>query len=1133
MRGTNPAGKNGIRTHQLPAVTGSGGIAPGIGTRRLTLALILGALAIAAVILLLAVSVDAQNTACAAANSPRHGTGVLEYADPCNDWVDIAGPQGVDDVRIGAWTEGNNLVTSLGMASPFNAAGVPTGVPTSTVYQNALGIGTTGAGGAPAGTCYFSIETWGTANGAGPISRAGLFPDPNCKGVSTAAGSSMSIRWANYKAPGSASAAYYCNEMDLVYPLATMGASTGTVIQYEPLFGAAGSGQYYGWIYSDANSGNWYDDSSYALIKYTVGTAGNMVPAQPVASGSAAATTVTLTLTRGTDNNSQFGFGFYVREGGTLLNGGLPYPYAPPGTTTVGVPGGFWPSGAGPYSFTLSGVSPGSHTYTITEANCRGESPAASVTLTVTNPQLTASLTSPYSHTLLAGATSIAGPTVANQNGALTCVWLSSPGTPAAAPAMSGNCAAGSFADGSSKAASGPYTVTVDVRDSRCPAAYPTACSGAAALGEATATTTMNVVNPPDVNPSIAPASFTHGLLGGPTTLSVLTITNQIGPGMMPVHALTCTWTILSTTGTGTPDLSGSTCASGKFGDGTASLGTWTMKVTVKDTRTPNTNAVPDSTIDTNTFTVQVVPAPPVAVTVTPNTYSGAWGTASFPQIFTATVSNIVNGANPPGTFPQCSWTLSPAHSGALSGSQTSCTSDTFNSGVPGSGTYTLTITVKDSRYPAPDGVATASATITVVPPANNPPTAAFTTDAPRATLGVSMAFRDASTDPNGDPIDAWAWDFGDGQTSSMASTSHVFQHAGTFPVCLVVTDVWGATGRICRQISVDYAQAAPPPPAAPPSSGGAQPPVAIAGEPQTVAEGALVQLVGSASGADPNTVAYSWTAPAGIVLSDPTKADISFTAPTLASGAPRVVTLTLVVSDGSMESQPATVDITVVNANHVPVARAAASGPAAPGDVVTLDGSASSDADGNPLTYHWTQVAGPTVDLQGADTPVATFVAPNLVGGSVSFNLDVADARSVSSSVAQVFIVAAPTTPVSFDAKEASPGTMTFQAVGAAKQYEWSFGDGTAASGASVTHVYKTPGRYAVQLRVVDNGGAVQLSSQTLTVSGSPVTTGTGPTTTATASAAGMPWAWLGASLAIAVLCAGGVLFVVRKTRS
>ncbi len=45
----------------------------------------------------------------------------------------------------------------------------------------------------------------------------------------------------------------------------------------------------------------------------------------------------------------------------------------------------------------------------------------------------------------------------------------------------------------------------------------------------------------------------------------------------------------------------------------------------------------------------------------------------------------------------------------------------------------------------------------------------------------------------------------------------------------------------------------------------------------------------------------------------------------------------------------------------------------------VTLDGSASFDADGNPLTYQWVQTGGPTVTLSSTSARLPTFVAPSV----------------------------------------------------------------------------------------------------------------------------------------------------------
>ena len=44
---------------------------------------------------------------------------------------------------------------------------------------------------------------------------------------------------------------------------------------------------------------------------------------------------------------------------------------------------------------------------------------------------------------------------------------------------------------------------------------------------------------------------------------------------------------------------------------------------------------------------------------------------------------------------------------------------------------------------------------------------------------------------------------------------------------------------------------------------------------------------------------------------------------------------------------------------------------------MVTLDGSGSSDADNDTLTYDWTQTAGPNVTLSSSTAQKPTFTAP------------------------------------------------------------------------------------------------------------------------------------------------------------
>lgn len=63
--------------------------------------------------------------------------------------------------------------------------------------------------------------------------------------------------------------------------------------------------------------------------------------------------------------------------------------------------------------------------------------------------------------------------------------------------------------------------------------------------------------------------------------------------------------------------------------------------------------------------------------------------------------------------------------------------------------------------------------------------------------------------------------------------------------------------------------------------------------------------------------------------------------------------------------------------------------------NLVQLDGSASSDADGDNLQYRWRQVAGPRVKLLNADTAKPNFYA--VVAGRYTFELVVSDGKASS----------------------------------------------------------------------------------------------------------------------------------------
>jgi hypothetical protein len=166
--------------------------------------------------------------------------------------------------------------------------------------------------------------------------------------------------------------------------------------------------------------------------------------------------------------------------------------------------------------------------------------------------------------------------------------------------------------------------------------------------------------------------------------------------------------------------------------------------------------------------------------------------------------------------------------------------------------------------------------------------------------------------------------------------------------------------------------------------------PVANAGADQTVEEGTLVTLNGSSSSdADSDPLTYLWTAPDGISLNDNTLAQPTFTAPNVATST--TYQFSLVVNDGTVNSSPDVVVITVTNANTAPVANAGADQTVEEGTLVTLNGTASSDADSDPLTYLWTAPDG--ISLNDNTLAQPTFTAPEVATSTTyEFSLVVND---------------------------------------------------------------------------------------------------------------------------------------------
>lgn len=185
---------------------------------------------------------------------------------------------------------------------------------------------------------------------------------------------------------------------------------------------------------------------------------------------------------------------------------------------------------------------------------------------------------------------------------------------------------------------------------------------------------------------------------------------------------------------------------------------------------------------------------------------------------------------------------------------------------------------------------------------------------------------------------------------------------------------------------------------------------------------------------------------------------------------------VTLLVIDDTGSSGESTVQIEVVNSAPVAVVSVEpASGTADAPVTVTFDAGASSDADGDIITYDW------IIDGLPAGTG-ATVSHTFGRSGNYDVNLVVTDSRGAISSSRLHYSVgnSAPvavftTTPDT--AIGAGPLPVIFDASGshdpdgAITGYQWDFGDGATGTGSTVSHTFMS-GTYTVTLSVEDDEG-------------------------------------------------------------
>ena len=231
--------------------------------------------------------------------------------------------------------------------------------------------------------------------------------------------------------------------------------------------------------------------------------------------------------------------------------------------------------------------------------------------------------------------------------------------------------------------------------------------------------------------------------------------------------------------------------------------------------------------------------------------------------------------------------------------------------------------------------------------------------------------------------------------------------------------------------------------------------PVANPGADQTVKARDTVVLDGSASSVtDGEIIAYQWTQIAGtaVSLSSPGKAETTFIAPDVGTDG-ETLTFRLAVMDTRGKQDSKEVHIQVLS--PVPVADPGAEQTVNSRDTVTLNGSASSAADGEIVKYQWVQVSGTAVNLSSPGKAETTFTAPDtgLEGETLVFSLTVTDSRG-KQDTAEVSIHGINARPVADAGKDQTvtegttvmlSGSGSYDPDGGIASYQWTQKSGAA----------------------------------------------------------------------------------------
>jgi len=392
-------------------------------------------------------------------------------------------------------------------------------------------------------------------------------------------------------------------------------------------------------------------------------------------------------------------------------------------------------------------------------------------------------------------------------------------------------------------------------------------------------------------------------------------------------------------------------------------------------------------------------------------------------------------------------------------GDGSTATGDIVEHEYGSAGTYTATLTVTS------DSGETATDTVEISVEANDAPTTAVSANRTSAKVDEAVAFDGSGSSDSDGSITSYEWDLGDGTTATGPDVTHRYTSAGEYTVTLTTRDNDGATST--DTVTVSIAENQPPD-------------ASVTANRTSAKVDEAVAFDGSGSSDSDGTIqSYEWAFDDGTTTTGATPTH------TYSSAGTYNATLSVTDDNGATSTAEVTVEVTT---NTAPTVSLSANRTTVKeGDPIAFDGSASSDSDGSVTGYEWdfgdgTTATGSTAthDFSGLGFYTVSLTVTDDDGATTTDSIDV----EVVDNYAPTADATANRTAVNTSEAIAFDATGSSDPDDSSLTYQWDFGDGTTASGATPTHSYSSTGTYTATVTVNDDGGESDTATVEITVS-------------------------------------------------